>query len=179
MDSDVNLLLGFTETLLALIVLLPLGRFWRSFPWLAALMIFFFARGLGRIYVGTLGHEPLIAPVITDSFLIAVVVLLILGMRRTVLTLRHSIEDAEWRKSEYERALTDYRALVRHRLANPLTIVMGGVELLRRAPARTHEEKAILDDVYLGVRRLEQVSVEAEPLSAEEEGLHPKPELPL
>jgi len=177
MDSEINLILGFVEIVLALIVLFHLERFGRSFPWLVAMAIFFVMRGMDRIYVGALGHEPLIAPVITDGFLIALVVLLLFGMRRTVLTLRRSIDDAEWRKSEYERALVDYRALVRHRLANPLTIVMAGVELLRRASPRNEQERAILDDVDLGVRRLREVSVDAEPLAPEEEILDPRPRL--
>ncbi len=178
MESHVNLILGFVEILLAVIALLQLGRLVRSFPWLVAMTIFFIARGLDRIYVGALGHEPVIAPVITDGFLIAVVLLLLFGMRRTVLALRRSIDDAEWRKSEYERALVDYRTLVRHRLANPLTVVMAGVEMLRHAPARNEQERVILDNVYHGVRRLRRVSVDAEPLSDEEERLDPTPRLP-
>jgi signal transduction histidine kinase len=177
MEAEIDLILGFAETLLALVALLHLGRFGRSFPWLAALVIFFIVRGVDRIYVGALGHEPFIAPVLTDAFLIAVVVLLLLGMRRTVLALRRSIDDAEWRKSEYERALGDYRALVRHRLANPLTVVLAGVEMLRHAGARSDSERTILEDVYRGVRRLTEISVDAEPLSEEEEGLEPRPRI--
>jgi signal transduction histidine kinase len=179
LESEINLILGFAEILLATIVLLHLGRFGRSFPWLVALVIFFIVRGIDRIYVGALGHEPFIAPVMTDGFLIAVVVLLLFGMRRTVLALRRSIEDAEWRKSEYERALIDYRALVRHRLANPLTVIMAGVEMLRHSPAaRTDDERSILENVYWSARRLNQVSIEAEPLSEEEERLDPRPRIP-
>jgi signal transduction histidine kinase len=178
MESSINLILGCAETLLALVVLFRLGRFGRSFPWLAALVAFFVVRGIDRIYTGALGREPPVAPVITDAVLLAVVVLLLIGMQRTVFALRRSIDDADWRKSEYERALLDYRSLVRHRLANPLTVVLAGVAMLRRsAAARPEQEQLILEDVNLAARRLEQVSIDVEPLSEEEEPLDPTPRL--
>jgi signal transduction histidine kinase len=177
MESEVNLVLGFVEMLLALLVLLNLARLYRSFPWLAALGVFFILRGIDRVYVGALGNEPLIAPVITDTFLLAVVVLFLVGMRRSVLALHRSIDDADWQKREYERALVDYRRLVRHRLGNPLTVVLAGIQMLRRSSSeRSDPEREIIEDIYQGVLRLEQVSVENEPLSAEEESLHPKPQ---
>jgi signal transduction histidine kinase len=179
MGSGINLILGLAEILLALVVLARLGRLGRSFPWLVALAIFFIARGIDRVYVGALGREPVIAPVIVDAVLLAVVALLLVGMQRTVLALRRSIDDADWQKSEYERALRDYRSLVRHRLANPLTVVLAGVEMLRHSAApRSDYERAILEDVYLGVRRLKQISIDPEPLSDEEKQLDGTPRFP-
>lgn len=178
MESAVNFFIGFAEASLALVILLYLRRLWRSFPWLAALALFFVLRGIDRIYVGALGKEPPVAPIITDGFLLVAVVLLLLGVRKTLSEIRRSIDAAEWQKSEYERALSDYRALVRHRLANPLTIVLAGVETLRLTGEKTREERVILDSVYEGIQRLRRISLEAAPISAEEESLEPRPRIP-
>jgi signal transduction histidine kinase len=180
MEAEVNLLLGLAEVFFSLIVLFYLGRFARSFPWLAVLGVFFLVRGMDRIYVGALGREPVIAPIVTDGLLIAVVVLLLLGTRRTLWALRQSLDDAEWRQREYERALRDYRALVRHRIANPLTVVLAGVDLLRRRPPDSPEiESKLLEEVHASARHLEHVSLDPWPVSEEERQLAAQPRLPV
>lgn len=177
-ESLVSLILGIAEVLLGLVLLPQFGRLGRSFPWLIALMAFFVVGGLDRVYTGALGREPLIAPAITDAVSLALVALLIFGMRRTALALRSSIEDARWEKDEYERALRDFRILVRHRLANPLAVIVAGIETLRRSRSiPEQEEETILDAMYQSVKRLTRVSVDAEPASVEEEPLHPKPRI--
>lgn len=170
----VNLALGALQVVLALVVLRHIGRFGRTFPWLAALMLFFLVRGTERIYTGVSDSERF--GIVVDLLLLLVVVLLIVGLDQTVSALRAARDEADLRRSEYDRALVDYRRLARHRLANPITAIRGSVTTLRELPdldAETRE--ALLRAVDEEAARLETIALDPEVASAEERGLDPQP----
>ena len=176
--DTLSLVIGALELALALVVLRHLGRFGRAFPWLALLMAFFALRGVDRLFVGFVGDEPAALSLVSDTVLVAVLILLIVGIERMVRGLRLTQDEAAFREREYERALTDYRRLARHRLANPLAAIRGGVTTLREvrgldADARD-EMLAIID---AEARRLEQIALDPDSTSEEERELRPKPEL--
>ncbi len=170
----VNLALGALQVVLALVVLRHIGRFGRTFPWLAALMLFFLVRGIERIYTGVSDSERF--GIVVDLLILLVVVLLIVGLDQTVSALRTARDEADLRRSEYDRALVDYRRLARHRLANPITAIRGSVTTLRELPdldAETRE--ALLRAVDEEAARLETIALDPEVASAEERGLDPQP----
>ena len=140
--SSLNLALGVIQLVLAAVVLRNLGRFGRAVPWLAALMTFFALRGVDRLYVALADDEPVVFSAVLDGMVLVVLVLLLFGLERTVRGLRVAIDDADYRTAEYERALADYRTLARHRLANPLAAIRGGITTLREAQldAATREQ---------------------------------------
>lgn len=67
MADVLNFLLASLEAGLALVVLRHLARFGRAFPWLAALMAFFFLRAADRFYVALAGDEPLAFSLLVDG----------------------------------------------------------------------------------------------------------------
>ncbi len=170
----VNLVLGGLEVVLALIVLRDIGRFGLTFPWLAALMLFFLVRGIERIYTGVSDSERF--GIMADVLILLVVVLLIFGLDKTVTALRAARDEAELRRSEYDRALVDYRRLARHRLANPITAIRGSVTTLRELRDLDEATRdALLRAVDEEAARLETIALEPEVGSAEERGLDPRP----
>lgn len=165
---------------LALALLPQLGRFGRAFPWLGVLMVYFGLRGGERLFVALTNHESETANLVSDALLGVVLILLVLGLRRTVAGLRLAMDEARLRAQEYERALRDYQQLMRHRIANPLMLVRGSALTLRaRHDELSPEEQERLFDVLdEAAERLEQVSLDPAELSPEEHELEPAPRVP-
>lgn len=168
-----SLVLAALELALALVVLRYLWRFGRSFPWLGALMLYFAFRGSARLYAAIAGTESESLALTSDALLVVVLLLTTAGLGRTVRALHLALDDARIRAEEYERAVVDYRRLARHRLANPLTVVGGGIRTLRLRgrelpPA---EADALLASIEEAVERLERISLAPDELAPEEHEL--------
>jgi signal transduction histidine kinase len=178
MADVLSFTLASLEAVLALVVLRHPGRFGRAFPWLAALMAFFFVRAADRYYFAFMGDEPLAFSLLVDGLAVLLLTLLIFGIRRMVRGLLAVENEAAMREAEYERALVDYRRLMRHRIANPLTALRGGIQSLRDLPDLSPEDRAILvESVHEAVQRLEHVALNPSPLGREEASLEGRPRL--
>jgi len=177
-QDALSLVIGALELTLALVVLRHLGRFGRTMPWLAVLMAFFAFRGVDRVYVAIRGDEPTAVALASDSVLVLVLVLLLFGIERTVRGLRLAQDEASYREAEYERALSHYRTLARHRLANPITAIRGGVATLKTMPEVDRETQLqLLETIDREAARLETVALDPDPASTEERGLRPRPDV--
>jgi signal transduction histidine kinase len=173
-----NLVVGVLELALAGVVLLQLGRFGRAFPWLAALTAFFAVRGADRVYVAFAGPEPVELALVANGFVVLVLVLLLVGVERTAMALRLAQEEAEHRRDEYARALAHYRVLARHRLANPITAIRGGIATLKALPDLDRTEaRRMLELVDAEAERLEHLALDPRPIHAEERALRPQPDV--
>jgi signal transduction histidine kinase len=173
-----NAMIGLLQLALALVVLRHLGRFGRSFPWLGALMAYFMVRGSARVYTSFYDRGEEAVQLFTDSILVGALLLLILGIRRTVAGLKLQLDLARKRESEYERALDDYHALARHRLANPLTTIVGGVATLRDMPDLDRAtQREVLAGIENAARELEVISLDPGSDAPEESSLRPRPDL--
>jgi len=172
-----NLLLAAVELGLALVVLRYLWRFGRSFPWLGALMVYFAFRGSVRLDAALSGRESATLAVTSDVLLVVVLLLTTAGLGRTVRALHLALDEARLRAAEYDRARRDFERLTRHRVANPLTVLGGGIATLRARRARLADEEteALLASMEQAVVRLERLSVDPEDLAPEEHGLEPLP----
>lgn len=178
MAAILNFTIALLELVLALIVLRHLGRFGREFPWLAALMAFFFLRSADRFYVAIAGNEPPGFSVLVDAPAIVLLALLLFGIERTVRSLEAMEDNAALREAEYQRALSDYRRLMRHRIANPLAAVRGGIQLLKDLGHLSEEDQRnVVDTLHEAALRLESVSLDPSPLSSEERRLEARPRL--
>jgi PAS domain S-box-containing protein len=79
---------------------------------------------------------------------------------------------AEQARTEYERATTDYARLIRHRWANPLTVIVGASETLRTPFARSEVGRNQLADLISEqVDRLASIDLGGAPRSSEERTL--------
>jgi signal transduction histidine kinase len=166
------------QLVLVAIVLRHLARFGRAFPWVAALAAFFAVRGVDRIYVALAGREPNVLAYTTDALVLLALVLLLIGIERMVVGLRLAQDEAARRQSEYDRALSDYRTLARHRLANPITAIRGGVATLRDVRELDQREaRAVLEMMEQEALRLERIALDPRPQSPEETALRPRPEI--
>lgn len=173
-----NAMIGLLQLALALIVMRYLGRFGRAFPWLGALMAYFMIRGSARVYTSfyETGEEAVV--LFTDTFLVGALLLLILGVERTVAGLKLQLEAARQKETEYERALDDYHALARHRLANPLTAIVGGVVTLRDMPDLDRKTQLeVIAGIEEAVHQLEGISLDPASDAPEESMLRPRPDV--
>lgn len=174
-EAALNLAVGLVMLALAAVLLRQLAGFGRTFPWLVALMAFFALRGANRVYVAFAGDEPLLLAVALDAVVLFVLVLLLVGLETTVRGLRTTVDDAARRSVEYERALTHYRTLARHRLANPVAAIRGGIQTLRETPVDAAVREELLAMIDAEARRLEQIALDPDPAAPEERALRPRP----
>lgn len=179
-EDALSLAVGSLQIVLALVAFRHLSRFGRTFPWLAALMVYFATRGADELYVGLGGRHVRELQLASDALLAVVLVLLALGLRRTVAGLAAAVDEAQIRAREYDRALHDYTRLVRHRLANPLMSVQGAAATLRarRRQLAPEQEDELLTVLVEATQRLEQLSLDPTELTAEEHELEPTPRRP-
>jgi signal transduction histidine kinase len=176
--SALDVFIGGMELLAALVVALSCWRR-RRVRWLTVFALFIALRGLDRLILGVLSADTPALGLGLD-FALACVLMVIVLTARTVLTeIERTQAAAELRALEYDRALTDYRRMARHRLATPLTAILGSARALRDMPdldARTRDE--LVETILKEGKRLEQVVVDPHaPLASEESGLRPTPEL--
>jgi len=170
----VNLLVGVLYILLSLILARYAVRLGREFPWFALLVVLFVTRGVDRVYAAFTDQDRL--GILVDGILIAVVVALILGIDRTSAALKAAHDEAALRREEYDRALTDYRRLARHRLANPLAAIRGSIVTLRDIPDLDDaSRRQLLDALESEARRLEKIALDPVVRGPEERGLDPRP----
>jgi signal transduction histidine kinase len=169
---------GVLQIALALVIGRRLGRLGHQFPWLGVLTVFFALRGVTRLAESASGHriDALAEPV--DILLLVALVLLIVGFDRTIRGLLLAEDAARYREQEYARALADYRRLARHRLANPLTAIRGGVSALSTLPLDDERRDELLAMIEREAARLEHVALDPAPSSPEESTLHPRPRAP-
>lgn len=80
-------------------------------------------------------------------------------------------------QSEYDRARTDYQRLVRHRIANPLAALIGGLQTLLELDVPAEQRRQLLQSMLAQSRRLEHMMLDPTRLQAEERELRPVPRL--
>jgi signal transduction histidine kinase len=171
-----SLAVGSLELVLAMVVARRLANYGRAFPWLVAMTAFFALRGSTRVAEALAGHDAFVLTFAADVLLVAVLALLIAGVDETARRLRLAETSAQDREREYARALTDYRRLARHRLANPIAAIRGNVAALKAFPELDERRRReLLDATEREAVRLEHVALDPEPAAPEEDGLRPRP----
>lgn len=142
----------------------------RAFPWLIVLTAFFALRSLERFLV-VLDIPMSIMPMLLHTASVLALLLLVVGTHRLADALRDSQEHAEHTGREYERALRDYTQLMRHRLANPLMAIRGGITTLQETELDEQARQQLLDMVNEQAKQLELVALHPEPVGDEEHEL--------
>jgi signal transduction histidine kinase len=173
LHEALGIAVGLVEIALAIVVLRALGRFGRSFPWLLALIAFFLVRGLANLWTA-FGYAHEVVTVTTDAFVLVTLVMLVVGLRSTIVRLRRAEDDATARAEDYRRALVDYRTLARHRIANAVTVIHGSAETLLAHDVGDDLRDRLLHEIRSHAMELGQ-ALEPEVRAPEEEGLRPAP----
>lgn len=78
---------------------------------------------------------------------------------------------------EYQRALLQYGQIMRHRLANPLTVITVGIDTLIDLDLDQATRRRLLEAMRDQAAALEEVIFHPQPLDAVEGNLNPLPEL--
>lgn len=159
----------------ALIVRNVYGRA-RVFPWLVALATFFLLRGATRLAqaVGVAGGSAWAA---VDAAVVIVLGALVVGTE-AISRLRLALEDAERTRDEYARALHDYRVLVRHRLATPITTIRGSAGALSDINSLSDDaSRALVAAIERAAMELERIALDPHRLRPEELRLRPTPDV--
>jgi len=170
-------LIAASDLALALIVFRYLAAHGRAVSWPSALIAFFVLRAIDRVSVGFLGREPFLLGLLLDLLLLLLIAVLIVGFERMARALRVLLDQARHREAEYGRALSDYRALARHRLANPLTAILGSVQTLQELPSLDGQlQRELLANIREQAQVLAAVVLEPRAEHDEERDLKPVPQ---
>ncbi|MBC7461955.1 MAG: hypothetical protein H7287_11385 [Thermoleophilia bacterium] len=101
------------------------------------------------------------------------------AVSRELELLRTQTDRARRSAERYDAALSDYERLMRHRIANPLTVISGVATTLRDGPrVDLQQQQQLLDALMEQARVLEQVALEPFPLVPSEFGVQPWPYSP-
>lgn len=151
----------------------------------AALGGFFLLHGAVSLLMGIIGPQLHLLPrdaVMTTSLAfdgVATLMLVFVVARARGVTKRwqQTLSAATVQALEYERARREYEDLMRHRIANPLTVVRGAAETLLAAELDPDTQEKLLHAIVDASHALEQVSARAESISSEERILDALPHL--
>lgn len=114
------------------------------------------------------------------AVMVVLLAYLLLFASRTMMMMAERAASADERRREYERALRDYEELVRHRVANPLTVITSGVDLLAaKMPEACGDTQLapVLASISAAAQQLRDVSLDPSHLRPEEASLRPMPDV--
>jgi len=179
MSGWVNLIAGSTQIVIAIAVAVELVRLRRGFPPVALLLVaFFFLDGLVALNRPDplFGYNPTL-----DAALVVVDLIVLVGLlvyvRRLARGALRTVDEAELRAREYERARRDYASLLRHRIANPLMTIEGAARTLKARRGDEEKREQLLETIIEASQNLEKISLEPRPRGDEELELRPIPRI--
>jgi signal transduction histidine kinase len=179
MADWVNLIAGVTQIVIAIAVIFELAILRRGIPRVAVLLVaFFVVDGLVAINRpdSLLGSSATLDAVLTVIDM-AVLLGLLVYVRRLVRGALQTVDEAKLRAQEYERARRDYARLLRHRIANPLMTIGGAARTLRAKRGDEAKREQLLDSIIEASKSLERISLEPQANSVEETSLEPAPKV--
>ncbi|MCW2955296.1 MAG: hypothetical protein JWO69_165 [Thermoleophilia bacterium] len=91
--------------------------------------------------------------------------------------LRHVVDGARARAAEYERARRHYTVVVRHRIANPLTVIKGAAQTLEREQLPDDVRHELRLAIIAAAEQLEAISLGPAPAGTEEHELDAVPDV--
>jgi signal transduction histidine kinase len=89
-----------------------------------------------------------------------VIVLMLARASHIGRALAFTVDEARYRAREYDRARRDYTQVVRHRIANPLTVIQGAAQTLDAAELDEATRHALRVSIIAAAQELEAISLE-------------------
>jgi signal transduction histidine kinase len=169
-----DILIAFGWLALGLVFLREIIAERRLIDWLTLGAAFCTVRAL-ELAVGTFDIGPDQLSVALQAAALGVLLALVFGAgrMRQLLVARH--EAAKRAEHQFGEALLQYTQLVRHRIANPLTAVIGGIQTLRELELSPNVKNELLDAMEDKARELENVALHPERVDVVEQGIGPQP----
>lgn len=148
-----------------------------------ALGSFFFTRLVGRFVTVEMGlmHNPY--RLLVDCALLLSLLWLCFEIYHVIVALSREMEKqrtvaakAEVKAKEYNRATKEYALVLRHRIANPIAIILGMSQTLIDYPDLPKKVWAtMVHDIHESACRLSELVLEPSPQDAVEQALRPTP----
>jgi signal transduction histidine kinase len=106
------------------------------------------------------------------------IVLMLARASHIARAIAYTIDEARMRAREYERARRDYTQVVRHRIANPLTVIKGAAQTLEAGELDEATRHDLRVAIIAAAEQLEAISLEPERAGDEEHELDAIPRVP-
>jgi len=142
---------------------------------LFAVVAFCVFRAVDLFVVHTLDIDSAHLPRLLDILSLVTLIAVLAFTSRLHGVLTSSQSEAEAVQAEYGRALLEYTQLVRHRIANPLTAIIGGAQTIMDLDLDRDTQLQLLEAIVEKGKELENVALHPERISPEELSLHPTP----
>jgi signal transduction histidine kinase len=170
---------GVVELAVAVLVLLGVRtRLGRIAP-IAWLIVSYFAIealvSFNRIFTLHDPHGALSRAVILEIVGTVIIIALLANASRIVGAIAFVVDEARYRAAEYARARHDYTQVVRHRIANPLTVIKGAAQTLDVGELDEQMRHALRLAIFEAAQQLEDISLEPIRLGDEEREFDPVP----
>jgi hypothetical protein len=126
--------------------------------------------GMARSHVGTIAAT-------LDVASIALLAWMLVDAAGAVAQVRAELQASRLREREYERARRDYEILMRHRIANPLAVLGGGVRTLEELDGvlSAADRAQLLRAMAQAAEQVEHAALAPDPVAPEERGLAGRP----
>jgi signal transduction histidine kinase len=176
-----DLSVGMLEAAVAITLIVHLRRPRFAAPLLSVLAAFFALRAGEHLALSVspsgAGSGSGSLSVVVDLCVVTVLAALIVITPRVFVGLEQRWDAAVRREREYERAVVDYRRLARHRVANPLTAILGSARALRDLPDLDRRtQRQLLEIIVSESQRLQNIDLDPRSaLATEERSLRPVP----
>jgi signal transduction histidine kinase len=155
---------GVVELTVAVVIVLGVrARLGRVAP-LAWLVVSYFAIealiSFNRVFVLSDRDGTLSRVVILEVVGTAIILLILANASRIASAIAFVVDEARYRAAEYERARYDYTQVVRHRIANPLTVIKGASQTLDIGELSEEMRHALRLAIFEAAQQLEAISLE-------------------
>jgi signal transduction histidine kinase len=163
---------AIVELSIAVLIVIGVRRRLGFVPSVALLVAGYFVLetllSLNRVFVETDPDGTLWRAAVIEVLGTAVIVTLLFNARWVVDAVTFLVSQAKFRAAEYERARRDYTQVVRHRINNPLTIIMGAAQTLETQTISDDTRRELRRAIIQAAQELEQISLAPERQGPEE-----------
>jgi signal transduction histidine kinase len=155
---------GIVELSIAVLILLGVrSRLGRVAPIAWLIVSYFTIEALvsfNRVFAVTDQAGTLSRVVILEIIGTVIVVFMLSNASRIVDAIAFTVDEARYRAAEYTRARYDYTQVVRHRIANPLTVIKGAAHTLDIGELDEEVRHTLRRAIIDAAQQLEEISLE-------------------
>lgn len=163
-DSVFSLLVGGAFLAMTVVVVRLAFATPRGGRWMILLGVFAAVRAADNLIVGYLGYEPLSVRVAVDLATLAVLLAMTFAVARVGLIVEVARSGAARERQQHEANRRYYEQVLRHRLANPLTVLLGGLQTLYHVDLDKKTRCALIEEMMQQAHALEHVMLDPQPL---------------